>query len=360
MGRLTLNVLLSFAQFEREVTGERIRDKIAASKQKGMWMGGQPPLGYDVRDRKLVINEPEAETARYIFCRYVELGSVQLLKAALDGKGLVSKRRVRTNGTPYGGKPMQRGMLHHMLQNQLYRGRIVHKGKTHPGEHEAIIDEGLWDQVQETLIANRIDRMQGGDAKAPSLLAGLLFDDRGERLVPTHAAKQGTRYRYYVSKPLITSGRRAAGRRIPAADIERLVQSELKRALMDPTTHLETLGDQPLTEQQQIVERLTAIATNWDDQTNRQKRAALLILVARIEVLADRIDIQLWQRALTEGTTPEGKAHGRSDIAHQGDGSFSQPDPTFTFSIPARLKCAGLEMRTIVNGATAGAPDPSL
>ena len=161
MGRLTLNVLLSFAQFEREVTGERIRDKIAASKKKGMWMGGYPPLGYDVKDRKLVVNETEAETVRYIFRRYQELGSVRLLKGHLDAAGFASKHRVAPDGRPYGGKPMTRGALYHMLQNRIYRGEIVHKDRAYPGEHTPIIDADLWQEVQETLAANRVDRGAG-------------------------------------------------------------------------------------------------------------------------------------------------------------------------------------------------------
>ena len=141
MGRLTLNVLLSFAQFEREVTGERIRDKIAASKRKGMWMGGLPSLGYDVKDRKLVINETEAEIVRQIFRGYVALGSVRALKEELDTAGVLSKRRVAADGTPYGGKPFSRGALYLMLQNRIYRGEIVHKGTAYRGEHVAIVDE---------------------------------------------------------------------------------------------------------------------------------------------------------------------------------------------------------------------------
>src|SRR4051794_39117267 len=142
MGRLTLNMLLSFAQFEREVTGERIRDKIAASKQKGMWMGGYPPLGYDVQDRKLVVNASEAEQVRHIFRRYAELKSVRALKEELDATGIVSKSRMGTQQP--GGKPIARGALYHMLQNRLYRGEITHKGAAYPGQHEAIVDPGVW------------------------------------------------------------------------------------------------------------------------------------------------------------------------------------------------------------------------
>jgi DNA invertase Pin-like site-specific DNA recombinase len=148
MGRLTLNVLLSFAQFEREVTGERIRDKIVASKKKGMWMGGQPSLGYDVHNRKLVINETEAKTVRMIFQRYVELKSVRDLKAELDAAGIVSKARRAADGSPYGSQRSERGALYAMLQNRVYRGKVTHKDVSYPGEHQAIIEEALFEEVQ--------------------------------------------------------------------------------------------------------------------------------------------------------------------------------------------------------------------
>ena len=153
MGRLTLNVLLSFAQFEREVTGERIRDKIAASKKKGMWMGGLPSLGYDVQNRKLVVNDAEALTVLHIFRRYLALKSVRALQAELDGAGIRSKRRTRPDGTDYGGQKLSRGALYLMLQNRIYRGEITHKGNAYPGEHPAIVDKPLWDDVQAVLAA---------------------------------------------------------------------------------------------------------------------------------------------------------------------------------------------------------------
>src|SRR3954470_16486436 len=195
MGRLTLNILLSFAQFEREVTGERIRDKIAASKKKGMWMGGQPPLGYDVKDRKLVVNPEEAETVRQIFQRYRETRSVQLLKTDLDAHAIVSKARMASDGSAYGSKPLARGALDLMLQNRIYRGEIVHKDKSYPGEHEAIVDEHLWNEVQVILRTNRVERADGTTDNRSSMLAGLLFDAQGERMTPSHATKGGTRYR---------------------------------------------------------------------------------------------------------------------------------------------------------------------
>jgi DNA invertase Pin-like site-specific DNA recombinase len=168
MGRLTLNVLLSFAQFEREVTGERIRDKIAASKKKGLWMGGCPPLGYDVKDKKLVVNAEEAETVCHIYRRYAKLGSIRALKDELDRDGVVSKRRVDRHGRQTGGKPLARGALYLMLQNRIYRGEIVHKDKSYPGEHRAIVARDLWERVHGILSENRVERRTGGWAKSPS------------------------------------------------------------------------------------------------------------------------------------------------------------------------------------------------
>src|ERR1700704_6633531 len=164
MGRLTLNVLLSFAQFEREVTGERIRDKIAASKKKGMWMGGMPPLGYQVRDHKLVIVPGEADTVRHIFRRYLALGSVRLLRDELQVQGVVSKEWTSTSGRSWGGNPIARGALYLMLQNRIYHGEIVHKDKHYLGEHKAIIEPQLWDAVQVRLAANAVERSSGGRA----------------------------------------------------------------------------------------------------------------------------------------------------------------------------------------------------
>jgi site-specific DNA recombinase len=246
MGRLTLNVLLSFAQFEREVAGERIRDKIAASKKKGMWMGGLPSLGYDVQNRKLVVNEEEAPTVLHIFRRYVELRSVRVLQGELDTAGIRSKRRTLADATPYGGQKLSRGALYLMLRNRIYRGEITHKGNTYPGEHPAIVDKALWDQVQAILAENRVSREAGSYAKQPSLLAGLVFDESGERLTPTHAVKKGTRYRYYVSRSLIIGAAkdRSNGRRIPAANLENLVITRLRTFLCDQGAILDAIRDE--------------------------------------------------------------------------------------------------------------------
>src|SRR5271165_3864774 len=236
MGRLTLNVLLSFAQFEREVTGERIRDKIAASKKKGMWMGGLPSLGYDVKERKLVVNEAEAATVRYIFRRYLELETVRALRDDLAAAGVVSKRRTAADGSPYGGQRFSRGALYLMLKNRIYRGEIVHKGKSFPGEHAAIVDEDLWRRVQSHLEENRMERRDGDKTLEPSLLAGIVFDASSEPMTPTHAVKRGTRYRYYISRRLITGPAldSSRGQRVPASNLEALVISRLRALLADP------------------------------------------------------------------------------------------------------------------------------
>jgi hypothetical protein len=226
-------MLLSFAQFEREIAGERIRDKIAASKAKGMWMGGNVPLGYDVRERKLIINDAEAETVRMIFHRYAELGSVRLLGHELDRLGVVSKRREGAGGVLAGGNRLSRGALYTLLQNPIYRGEIAHQGKVYPGQHAAIIDAELWQRVQVKLAGNRQARALGETAEAPSLLAGLIADSNRQRMTPTHAVKKGRRYRYYVTTQLISGTRSdyANGRRIPAGDIEVLVLDRLRAFL---------------------------------------------------------------------------------------------------------------------------------
>jgi site-specific DNA recombinase len=236
MGRLTLNVLLSFAQFEREVIGERIRDKIAASKKKGIWMGGVPPLGYQAPDRKLVIVDSEAEIVRFIFRRYAELGSVRWLRDELEALGIQSRFRTSASGRVSGGKPFARGAIYLMLQNRIYRGEIVHKEQSHPGEHPPIIDQPLWDAVQAQLVGNAAQWNEGGKTRQPSLLAGMLFDGDGNRMTPSHAVKKGTRYRYYVSRSLITKDRTddSAGLRIPAAEIEQLVSDRVHRGFSIP------------------------------------------------------------------------------------------------------------------------------
>src|SRR6266480_1564480 len=235
MGRLTLNVLLSFAQFERELAGERIRDKFAASRRKGMWMGGTIPLGYDVKDRKLVVNEDEADRVRLIFRQYLAVGCVAKLRAELDERGIRSKQRSLASGPVHGGGSFWRGALYHLLHNRIYRGEVVHKGTVYPGEHKAIVDEELWSAVQARLADNRTARRKLR-VETGALLGGLIYDDRGNIMSPTYSVRRGNRYRYYISSALLHDCRPAAGSlaRVNADDVERLVVEVLGRELSRP------------------------------------------------------------------------------------------------------------------------------
>jgi DNA invertase Pin-like site-specific DNA recombinase len=342
MGRLTLNVLLSFAQFEREVIGERIRDKIAASKKKGMWMGGVPPLGYRAQDRKIVIVDSEAQTVRLIFRRYAELGSVRLLKDELDACGIQSRLQTSASGRLRGGKPFARGALYLMLQNRIYRGEIVHKAQSHPGEHRPIIDPPLWDAVQARLAGNAAERNSGARHRQPSLLTGLLFDGDGNRMTPSHAVKKGTRYRYYVSGSLITKDRtdNAAALRIPAAEIEQLVSDRVQRWLLDPgsidKSTAARLADPSIDHRH--VARAAGIGKHWPELPMARKRAVLTTLIERIDVRVDRIDIRLRPprlAALLDG--PDASPQGAND------------EETELLSVPVRLRRAGREIRMVID-----------
>jgi len=232
MGRLTLNVLLSFAQFEREVTSERIRDKIAASKRKGLWVGGMAPLGYDTKDRKISVNEAEAEQVRSIFASYLRLGSLNLLMAELRKQGIITRVRTLKTGERVGGIPFTRGPLAYLLRNRFYIGEVAFKGEVLKGEQPAILDRALFDAVQaklnEQAIKHKTLRMQ-----SEGLLTGRIFDDRGNRMSPTHVRKGGIKYRYYLSSALLQGAAERAGsvRRVPAAEIDALVARSVRDRL---------------------------------------------------------------------------------------------------------------------------------
>lgn len=233
MGRLTLNMLLSFAQFERKVTAERIRDKIAASKAKGMWMGGTPPLGYEPNGRTLAIVDEHAEIVRDIYRRYAELGNVRLVAEQLVRDGIRSPNRTSGGGRSFGGRQFTRGQIYHMLKNPIYVGDIEHRGQTHSGQHPAIIDRALWNEVQDRLKVN-LRGERRGRATNSSPLSGKLFDHDGEPLIPVHARKGNVRYRYYVSRALQHDGASegARGIRVPAWELETHI-SELTANLFD-------------------------------------------------------------------------------------------------------------------------------
>lgn len=272
MGRLTLNVLLSFAQFEREVTSERIRDKIAASKRKGLWVGGPLPLGYQMKDGKIAVIEAEAERVRLIFRRYLELGGVNALVRDLRERNIRTKERPLATGAIRGGVPFGRGSLFYLLRNRFYIGEVEYKDEILPGEQPAIMDRALFDSVQQRLTDQWTNRTTIRNA-SDHLLTGLLFDDAGHRMVPTHATKAGVRYRYYVSLPHLYGESKTAGvgsvSRIPAAEIEDIVVKTIN-------AHLIARGERP-----------ASGAANVGDGKAVTRRAA------RIDVYEDRLVIRL-------------------------------------------------------------------
>jgi site-specific DNA recombinase len=332
MGRLTLNVLLSFAQFEREVTGERIRDKISASKQKGMWMGGNLPLGYDVSRRKLVVIPREAAQVRAIYRRYLELGTVAALARDLRQRGIHSKSRTTQAGKTMGGNGFSRGALYCLLKNRLYLGEVVHKDKSYAGEHPPIIAKAIWDQVQARLSEHR--HKQGERSPNASLLAGLLFDDRGNPMSPSHTKKpNGTRYRYYVSQAFLQQRHEAAGTlaRIAAPVIETLVENE-------------------------VMARLTQSSRDSIANLAPAERATQIRLsLRRVEASADRIVLSLARSGLTHADLSRGREAGERPLAASGD--------TISVTIPIRLRA--WRGKTIIEAPTRrtmrpARPDPAL
>ncbi len=334
MGRLTLNVLLSFAQFEREVTGERIRDKIAASKRKGMWMGGYVPLGYDLRDRKVVINEAEAKTVREIFKLYLELGSVRLLKDELARRGIISKLRTSKGGIRTGGQPFFRGALYAILSNPIYIGEIRHKKLRHPGMHEPIVARAVWDKAQEKLLSQTIRSGSTSTKCEASPLAGKLFDEHGQRLTPSHAMKNGRRYRYYVSTNL-ANGRTAAkdtdGWRVPAREIESSVISSVRKILEDRTAILEAIQSAEIAPRSipSILETVTALSRKQEsaaDPTNPIAR-----MVHRVDLKENGIELSV------KFPIPRGEDTAPKELH-------------FTRFIPMQVKRRGVEMRLVGSG----------
>lgn len=360
MGRLTLNVLLSFAQFEREVTGERIRDKFAASKKKGMWMGGNIPLGYDLRDRKLAINPAEAETVRTVFGLYTELGSVRKLKSAIDRLHLKTKARASDDAArAHDGLPFRIGHLYTILNNRLYTGKVHHKGQTYGGEHPAIISQELWDRSQAQLAINAVKRRSGQSAKDPSLLAGLIYDGDGDRMTPSHAVKDGKRYRYYLTTRLIAGrdAKPAAGLRLPAHEVECQVAMAVCRFLADEqrlTTEICTRNETP-SAMAEIIARARALSRMLDDNTSADRYQTIRELVQNVHVLDDSIRIMLDRRAI------ERQLGMASDDAERTDEQERDASSSVILQVPAELRRLGKQKRLIVAAhAPQTNPDPIL
>ncbi|MCW2349118.1 recombinase family protein [Sphingobium sp. B12D2B] len=292
MGRLTLNMLLSFAQFEREVTGERIRDKIAASKRKGLWMGGPVPMGYAVDDRKLVAHLGEAELVRHIMQRYLELSSVVQLAEELNAQGYRTKVQRRTSGPHRGGCIFRRGTLFHMLSNRIYIGELSHKGAWFDGEHEAIVPTSLWEAVQEKLKANASGSSRRIRAIQPSLLIGLLFDGEGRAMTSSHATKPGKRYRYYVTRPDLIDGTPAW--RVGAHDLEKLILGQLSTHLMDRHAVMALAGEVSADVLDRALKTAALKASAITSGSNADK-LPILAAIDRIMMREDRIELLIHQ-----------------------------------------------------------------
>ena len=298
MGRLTLNVLLSFAQFEREVTGERIRDKIAASKRKGMWMGGVVPLGYDCVDHRLIVNPTEAATVRTIFRQYLRLGCVKRLKDHLHREKIRSKGRTSSAGRTSGGMTYSRGALYHLLNNRTYIGEIVHRDQSYPGQHEAIVPRKLWDQVAARLKANNQAHRSKKSPATPSLLSGMVFDTKGVRFTPTHAVKNGKRYRYYTSQAAIQqTGHKPAVTRFPAQELETLVTSQIHLLLESPDKCTADLDRSP--EKDVTAERALTLAKRWPQLEIAKQHEFVRNVLRRVVVGQNTVWIEVDSTKLT-------------------------------------------------------------
>jgi site-specific DNA recombinase len=342
MGRLTFNVLLSFAQFEREVTGERIRDKIAASKRKGMWMGGRVPLGYDVKQRKLVVNQEEANLVNDLYHRYLEFGSVSKLKTHLDQQKIKSKKRVSAAGNHSGGTSFFPGALYLILQNPIYVGEVRHRNDSYPGEHEAIVARALWERVQTELKSDNQGR-HSVKANCSSLLVGLIQDSGGNRFSPSHTVKNGKRYRYYVWQATAQgSNKQSKAIRLPAYDIERQVSLRLQSFLQSPNDVMKGLAlpaDRPELIHQ-VIHAAKKQAEKWSTLAPAVIRDFVRRVVRRVVIGPDTVDVETSRSELRAFFT---------DDQLSASGQEANSDDFIRLTVRARLKRCGGEMRLVVS-----------
>jgi site-specific DNA recombinase len=349
MGRLTLNVLLSFAQFEREVTGERIRDKIAASKAKGMWMGGPVPLGYDLRDRKLHINPDEAEQVREIYHEYLRIGSVSGLKEFLDRSARLSKLRIHVGGNESGGGKFFRGALYRLLTNHLYVGEIAHKGNIYKGEHEAIIDREQWLQVQQLLKENKIGKERRARSTRSSLLTSILFDQEGNRLTPTHANKSGKRYRYYTSQSIIRKGSSCGSlRRIPAQEFELAVLGRIESFLDSDEELLAVIRDLELIGRplEAFFQAARKRSSTWKRLSSDDKEELAKSALVKVVVHENHIEMNMALFELLDWPRTESRA--KEPISASLNDKRSH---VIALTCPFSQARRGQELRLVIDGA---------
>ncbi|MGA7502846.1 MAG: recombinase family protein [Candidatus Sulfotelmatobacter sp.] len=358
MGRLTLNILLSFAQFEREVTGERIRDKIAASKRKGMWMGGRVPLGYDVRDRKLIVNHEEAKLVNNLYHWYLELGSVSKLKAYLDQHGTKSKERISPSGVRSGGVSFFPGAIYLILQNPIYHGEVRHRHHSYPdsypGQQEAIIPQDLWEKVQNQLRSDNGGRRKSIKAHCSGMLAGMLQDTGGNMFRSSHTVKNSKRYRYYfLPATAAHPSEQTRAIRLPAYDVEKQVCLRLESFLRSPNELIKSLALPE--ENPQTTQKLITAARRKAEEWSTSSPATLLDFVRkavrRVMVHPNRIDLETSRCALRAVLTndPRG-ASDQAELQHE-----ASSEELIRLSADVRLKRCGGEVRLVLSPESARA-----
>ncbi len=353
MGRLTLNVLLSFAQFEREVTAERIRDKIAASKAKGMWMGGVVPLGYRAENRRLVVDDDEADIVRHLFARYLDLKSVRALAEAARSEGLTGRTQRRRDGAVATTMPFGRGNLYHLLANPIYVGKIRHKDTLYDGEHPTIIGQEVFDQAQALLAAQAPVRRNKSNGNQAHLLTGLLVDEAGQKLRSVHANKHGVRYCYYVSRQLVEGRRNGAdGWRLPAHQLDSVVEHRLTQLLNDHAQLSEWIQEWVEPEAMRgLPARAQEVAAVWQDADRQAKRVLLKQLVRSVILRPGSLTINLDRRALAQHLTGQSVSTDKTP---------ESAIIAMTCSIGMRRR--GVETRLLLTDGSVPAPviDPSL
>lgn len=356
MGRLTLNVLLSFAQFEREVTAERIRDKIAASKKKGMWMGGRVSLGYRAVDRKLVVDEEVAPKVRHLFCRYLELESVTALARDI---GNVHDLRDNT-ASPRPGR-MSRGQLYHLLSNPIYIGKIRHRDQIHDGEHQGIIEQALFDEVQASLAEKSSQRRNPSNRPDVHLLTGMVFDETGDRLSPTHAYNHGKRYRYYISHRLKTAcGNRSDGWRLAASNLEDIVLRQARELLLDRKLLSEWVEEHASAQHiESFLKKNEAMAAELQPVAiSARPKQILRTIFQKITVSMDAICFVVRKQALVD------RFVSARDASQEEEGlpeiEFPVQEEIIAIDRKIAIKRRGVEARIIIEGDTGREPEPAL
>jgi site-specific DNA recombinase len=353
MGRLTLNVLLSFAQFEREVTAERIRDKIAASKKKGMWMGGVVPLGYRVENRKLLIEEAEAETVRHLFRRYLQLGSVRTLAEEAEEAGL----RGRLTRRSVAGKPFGRGNLYHLLSNPVYIGKVKHRELVHDGEHQPIVDPEVFAEVQALLAEKAPPRKTARNRDHRSLLTGIAFDETGDRLTPSAVRKGGREYRYYVSNRLMEAHRRDAdGWRVPAEQLESMVEQQLNQILSNEAQLADWMQESGLSDCiPAMVAEAGRLRGRYEFGGKEEKRRLLRTIITRVELRPAELILGIDRQALLDLLTES--ASGKRPATSPGERLAP-----IRSAVAIAIRRRGVETRMVLaNGAASSSQaDPAL